>query len=260
MQLPAIFPAYISHFLNAVDSHSLHSPFVFRFYNEVIRPSRHGQGDPAIENCRRSLRSNGDHIRCPELGAGSRISNSSERAVAEIAKYGISTLKTCRLLEHTVDFHKPKNVIELGTSLGIGTMYLASEPNTKVNTFEGCNDLASIALSNFEKCGFVNIEVHKGPIENTLPLYLEGNTLIDLVFIDANHRKGALLDYFELIHPKMSPRSICIIDDIRWSVDMYEGWNVLTGDDRINLSLDLGRIGLLIKEPEYPKQHFNIWF
>ena len=55
----------------------------------------------------------------------------------------------CLLSNMAAEFGKPL-IIELGTSLGISTMYLAAScPDTTVCTIEGCPSTAAIAQAEF---------------------------------------------------------------------------------------------------------------
>jgi predicted O-methyltransferase YrrM len=259
-QFAGTISAHLHYFFHAVDEHSLQSPFAFRFYTEAIKAYSTAQHIPEAEACRSRLRTSGDLIKCPDPGAGSRLTGKKTKKVSNIAKYGVSTPRTCRLLTSIAAFYRAQNIIELGTSLGIGSMYLAGNPQSQVHTFEACAPLVNLAESNFRTAGFENIIIHEGNIDETLPAFLVGSRQVDVLFIDASHRKQSLLHFFQLALPKMSARSIIIVDDIRWSNDMYKGWLELAQRDVINLSLDLGNLGLLILEQDYPKQHFVLTY
>lgn len=224
----------------------------------MIKSAQKASTIPEIEALRKQMKCSRGVINCKDLGAGSSVKNSTERKISDIARRGISRIKTCRLLKSITDFYAPKKIVELGTSLGIGTMYLSTHTNTEVHTFEGCKPLALQAIENFGKAGFENIKVHVGDITDTLPGLLSQEMEIDVAFIDANHRIQPLLHYARLIFPKMARRSIIIIDDIRWSMQMFAGWNDLLKDPMANLSLDLGNLGLLVLEKGYPKQHYFV--
>ena len=160
-----------------------------------------------------------------DYGAGSQISGKMTRTVRSIAKGGISTSKKSKLFGQLTRYYNCKKVVELGTSLGLNTLYLAkATPDVKVWTFEGCLSLADIARKVFDESGCVNIKIIKGNLYDTLPAYLTEAGEIDLVFIDANHTYQATMNYFAQIVPKLSDTSIVIIDDIYWSKEMTKAW------------------------------------
>ena len=80
-----------------------------------------------------------------------------------------------------------KNIIELGTSFGINTMYMATNSRVKVHSFEGCPNTAAIAQKNFDELGYSNIELIIGNIDETLPQFIhQSMDKIDLVLVKEN--------------------------------------------------------------------------
>ena len=93
-------------------------------------------------------------------------------------------------------------------------------------------------------------------IDSYLPGVLGDINEIDFVIIDANHKKEAVASYFEMICPKMSEGGMMLVDDIRWSVEMYRAWSLLAKDERVPLSIEFCHRGLLIFEYSISKQHY----
>ena len=62
---------------------------------------------------------------------------SRSRTVADIARKSVKSKKYAQLLFRLVNFNHSRTILELGTSLGISTMYLASADfDSKVITME----------------------------------------------------------------------------------------------------------------------------
>lgn len=157
-----------------------------------------------------------------------------------------------------VDHYRCKHILELGTSLGIGTAYLATaSKNAQITTIEGSKEIAQKAKSNFNSMDLQNVHQVIGNFDDILPDVLKNITAIDLVFIDGNHRKEATLDYFEKIMPFVHEDSILIFDDIHWSKGMHEAWLAISNDKRVVLSIDVFQFGLVFFLPSIKeKQHF----
>ena len=49
-----------------------------------------------------------------------------------------------------------------------------------------------------------------------------------------------------------------IIDDIRWSKDMYLAWKQIIDDKRFNLTMDLFQLGIIAKMQGKEKEHFIV--
>lgn len=249
---------YVWHWLTAVDDHSLQAPFVYNFYSRVISSKTIPEDSFAIEKIRKDLVESGAYLTVTELGAQSRVSPTSVRNISDIAKRGISSKKTSLLLYHIIHNFGFKNIIELGTSFGINTMYLALDKTTQVTTFEGCPSIAGIANEQFSKLSYDNIELVQGNIDSTLKSHLETSAKIDLAFIDANHRLAPTLKYFELLTNRCHNSSILVFDDIHWSKEMSEAWKTISNDPRVTLSLDMFNLGLVFFRPELTKMSIRL--
>ena len=103
-------------------------------------------------------------------------------------------------------------MVELGTSLGITSLYLAKNEGCLVTTFEGSHALANVALSNFEYFDKENIELIEGDLNSTLPEFLQNPTKINFVLMDAHHRYEPTLHYFNLLMRRLNEKSIVILD------------------------------------------------
>ncbi len=184
-----------------------------------------------------------------QLGAGSRMLHQpGTRPVAAIARNGISSPATCAMLRRLVEFVKPRQIVELGTSLGIATLYMAyaCRPHT-IYTFEGDEHLSNMAVGHFEKLSVNNIALIKGDIDQMLPAFVSdgSNKKTDMVFIDANHRGEVMIRYYHLLRPMMAARSVMVFDDIRWSADMYTAWQQLRQQADASVTIERLTMGYL---------------
>ena len=99
------------------------------------------------------------------------------------------------------------------------------------------------------------------PLIGDLEQALSGIDLLDLAFIDGNHRKEPTLRYFDTLLAKINNASILIFDDIHWSAEMEEAWEIIKMHSSVTLSIDLFFIGLIFFRNDFKvKQHFVINF
>jgi predicted O-methyltransferase YrrM len=251
-------PLYISYFFRVVDRHSLQAPYIFNFYSKLIDGLKSQSVFSDIEEQRKALQQDHRTISGADFGAGSRVVDlGGNRTIASIARHGVSSTSDCLLLSQLVKMVQPATCIELGTALGLTTAYLSrAMPNGLIHSFEGNTDLCKIAKENWEKLGCKNINLVSGDIDEHLPELLHQVKIVDFAMIDANHTSGALLRYFHWIKPHLSPGAVVYIDDIRWSLEMYDAWQEVTKDDDVTISIELLNSGLLIFEEGLPKQHY----
>ncbi|SMG15764.1 Methyltransferase domain-containing protein [Marivirga sericea] len=251
---------YILYYHLKTDEHSLQSSFFYQFYLEYIkRKSSSNQWD-IIENSRKRLLNDHSKIEIFDLGAGSKVNNSHRRKIKSVARYSLSSPKFSQLLSLLVKGFKCKQVIELGTSLGINTAYLATaKTDCQITTFEA--DPAALKIAKEINANRKNIHFQKGDIAYLLPEYLhKSNPKIDLVYADANHTYAASIEYFNIILPYITKNSIYVMDDIHWSSGMKKAWEELKKRDEVSSSIDLFDAGLLFFNPDFKKQHYILEF
>lgn len=251
-------PLYFNYFLKVTDQHSLQAPFIFEFYTNLIQGINKNKGIEEIETIRMAFLNDHANIRGIDFGAGSRVAVSGrDRTVSMIAKHGISSKKDCIFLSELVKRIQPKSCIELGTSLGVASAYLSkSIKNGHIYTFEGNDALVQKSTEVFHRLNCKNVKLIQGEIDKMLPGQLEQLEKIDFAIIDANHTYSALLHYFDLLKIKMSDSGVMVIDDIRWSVDMYRGWERIISDSSVIISIEFLNKGLLIFKKGVRKQHY----
>src|SRR5687768_8310868 len=102
--MPSAFQvkSYLQYWLDAVDSHSLHSPFFYEFYTNVLKKDLSREKFATAEALRQKLLQNQTPIIVHDLGAGSRTSPSNERRIDHIAKRSLSQSKFSRLYARIV--------------------------------------------------------------------------------------------------------------------------------------------------------------
>ena len=252
MQYLHRYRAYLSYWLNAIDEHSLHAPFLFRFVTDVIRARP--VPDPFIESLRARLLRDDREMEIRDLGSGAS-SYPTARRISSVARKSLSTPRLSYLYQRMIRYYGCRTIIELGTSLGVNTLYLARSEQAEVYTFEGAPTLAALARGHFKDAGQENIHVVEGDIDATLPTFVETGVKADWVLIDANHTEAATLRYFNLLLKTLHDDSIVVIDDIHQSPGMESAWQQVQGHKRVRATADLYRCGIVFFSPLLNKQH-----
>lgn len=185
-----------------------------------------------------------------DLGTG----NSGKYRVSEIAQRTNRASKYGELLFRLASRFKPGLILELGTSLGISTAYLAFSGSDMI-TLEGCPDTAGTAQENLKGLGLSNVEVRVGDFSKTLPEVLRSHQP-EMVFFDGNHRKDPTVHYFHLCKGRRLPGSVFIFDDINWSKEMQQAWAIIKADPDVTVTLDLFYMGIVFFNPDLSKEDF----
>jgi predicted O-methyltransferase YrrM len=200
-------------------------------------------------------------ITVEDLGAGSaHFKSNSQRKIRDIAQTSLSPAKYSNLYSRIIKEFHYRNVVELGTSLGLNSLYLGLSPTTQVKTFEGSDSIASIAEELFSSSGSQNIKLVRGNIDLTLPAALNETDDVDFALIDANHRYEPTLHYFDLLASRVSTKGMVALDDIHASPEMEKAWTSIRQDRRVHATADLYRCGLVFFNPSLNKQHVVLRF
>jgi predicted O-methyltransferase YrrM len=250
--------SYLNHWLHVVDEHSIHSPYFFDFYEKVILNKKQITGFADIENIRNILLNSTLEIEVKDLGAQSSHFKNEKRQLSKVAETSISPQSLCELLFRLVNYMEATSILELGTSAGVTSLYLAKQPQCKVVTFEGNKALINIALTNFESFETKNIKLIEGNLDSTLSDYLQNPTKIDFALMDANHRYEPTIRYFNLLTKRIAQKGIIVLDDIYHSEEMAKAWKELSRHELVYGSVDLFRCGILFFDPALNRQHF-VW-
>ena len=261
MHLLRLAYKFILYRLKSFRLHGVHSPFVFDLYHNVMLHNGYFRAYGEIENLRQSLLKNQKTIYVTDYGAGSKNGSSKIRRIKDITRVSAKLPKYAQLLFRLVNYYQPQTVLEIGTSLGLTTAYLASaRTKSSIFTLEGCPNIAAQAKKNFAILNFKNINLLTGNLDETLPTILAQINTIDFVYIDGNHRYEPTMRYFTACLEKHTANSIFVLDDIYWSEEMEKAWKEICQHPAVSLSIDLFQVGLIFFRQHQSKQHFTLWF
>lgn len=252
---------YLLHRLTANNRHGLHSPFIYKLVDEVIYDFSGKNVYQPIEQARKRLLHDKRQITVTDLGAGSHLNNNRQKGVSDIAHNALKSPRLAQLIYRLVAHQHPQNMIELGTCLGITTLYIQqAAPEAKVFTLEGCPQTAAIAGEVFKQEGASAIQQLVGNFDDTLQPLINDLPQLDFVYVDGNHQKEATLRYFEWCLPKVHEDTMLIFDDIYWSEGMKEAWAQIKAHPQVTATVDLFWIGLVFFRKGQVKEDFRIRF
>jgi predicted O-methyltransferase YrrM len=254
---------FLRFYLAADTKFQLHSPFVFELANAVLEDRRWYYAFRDVELLRKKMLVSKLLIDVADYGAASIGSTPVQRQVPlrKLASLAASGKCQGQLLFRLTQWLKPKRILELGTSVGIGTMYIAAAARqANFHTLEGCDSCAQIAKANLESMGLdKHITLQTGAFHSSLGASLQAQKQLDLVFFDGHHRADATLKYFKQCLPHSHAHTVFVFDDIYWSSDMTAAWRQIQQHPTVTLSVDLFELGLVFFNPDLKaKQHFKL--
>lgn len=154
--------------------------------------------------------------------------------------------ESAHLLHFLTLIKKPKTILEIGTSNGFSTFFLALNPNVKVITIDvekQRQDLAKQNLQNFDNITYITAKA-----EDFLKTLTEK---IDFLFIDAN--KPNYIKYIHLCEPLLTNEALVIADNIDSHPETTKAYNDYVRKSEffttIHLSLDAGLLISIYNKP-----------
>lgn len=252
MPLFSMARAYVSYWTAAKTAHGIHSPFVFDFYNHVWKGPP-GEPIASIEALRREALADPSELTVTDLGAGSSHTPGKQRKIASLAKHSAKPIFWVTFLTRLLKHYHYNRVLELGTSLGFTSAYLAHQ--AQVTTVEGCPSIAQRARMHFDRLG-LHPEVHVANIDTWLPTIFPQLDPFDVIFLDANHQLESTLRYADILLAHLPAQGCLVLDDIHWSNGMEKAWNQIIRDPRVTVSIDVFGMGIVFVRPQQAKEHF----
>lgn len=232
------------------------SPFAYALLKEAIH-SKHAFYDfKILRETKMALLRSDKVIETEDFG--SKGYKKEKKRLNEIVYSAVKPTKQQELFYALVNHLKPKSILELGTSVGLTTAYLAMvDKNATVVSIEACHATAMEAAKVWKKLGINNITLIEDTFENKLEMVLGRMKSVDFVFIDGNHKGEALERYFNAIVHSCSAGSTVIVDDIYWSKDMQNSWKVLLKHPAVAVSFNLFHFGILILNAKLTPGHYR---
>lgn len=255
--------AYLKFLWNSKNEHGVHSPFVFSLLTKCFYDKKSKPEYAILKNYRKSLLQNKNFIEVTDFGAGSKVFKSNRRQISKIASTAGISPKRAELLFRVTQYFQPATILEIGTSLGLATSALAlGNTNAKVITLEGCPETANQCQLQLQKFNFNNVNSIVTEFEKyfqDIKLRLKPETEnFNLIYFDGNHSKKATLAYFDLLLPTIDNDSVWIFDDIHWSPEMEEAWEIIKNHPKVTVTIDTFQWGFVFFRYEQQKEHFVI--
>jgi predicted O-methyltransferase YrrM len=142
----------------------------------------------------------------------------------------------------------------------MSTLAMSMASSQPIHTFEGIDEIADLAEQNFKAALKTNIEIHRGNFDETLPHTLDKLAEIEFYFMDGNHYYEPTLRYFEMAVNSSNINTCIVFDDINWSVEMQKAWKKIIAHPKVELSLDLFFMGIVMLTPKYGTGHYHVLY
>lgn len=220
-------------------------PEFLEFYDHVIDGDKYYYAFKKLDLLRAQLEQDLTLLDIVDYGAGSSYGQSPKKSVSKLVNQQVSSSYQLRLIWRLIYLFKCKNILELGSSIGLSSMYLGSVfSDSTVDVLEGNEHFVRFGKKMAKSFPIDTLHFYTGKFVDTLDYVLERKRY-DLVFIDGHHERQATFDYYKKILPHLHKDSIVIFDDIYWSKGMKEVWEMIKLESEVTYSIDLYFMGII---------------
>lgn len=252
---------YLEYIFASKSKHGVHAPFAYEFVTQVLNQNNLHPDFEQIERLRTEMLNSTAWLEIKDHGAS--LKDDYQKKLSDVVSSAAKKSKYAKLLYRIIAFYQPQICIELGTNVGLSSLYqaLALRDDAYLHTIEGSKSLADIAQFNIEKLNLQHkVQVHHATFDERFPAILEHVQRFDYIFIDGNHQEEATLKYFEQSLPYCHNNSILIFDDINWSTGMQSAWMRIKEHEQVTTTIDLYFMGIVFLRKELSKEDFLIRF
>lgn len=249
----------VRHFVKAKHwrGFGIHSPYVYHLQRHVISSDKMSDKElrQRVRKYRRELLRNKNRIALNDLGTGT----AKDGVVSSIVRRAAVSEKSGMLLSRLAYDYKPEMVLELGTSLGVGTAYLAlgSGADVEVLSIEGSPECTKVAQSTLARHGIENVNLISGSFDDVLPNLLEkmkGRRV--MVYLDGNHTYEATIRYFAMLMGIADNNMMIVLDDIHLHSGMSKAWKEICLMSAVTTTIDLMRMGIVVLRSGAQKEQY----
>ncbi len=252
---------FVAFYWKAATYYQVHSPFLFEFVKTVLEDDRQFYAFAEIEFFRKGLLQSDRQIAASTFGAGSTSAYGKKTIpIAHIASNITVPPRLGKILFRIAHFLKPKTMLELGTSLGISSLYIKSGyRDGELITIEGSKAISDLAKEHFAKMDFPDIRLLNGSFTDMLPIVLPEYSQLDLIFIDGDHSYESTLRLFEQCLNCIHSKTVIIFDDINWSEGMRRAWKEVKRHPKTKATVNLYNFGIVFFREEFKEPvHHNL--
>jgi predicted O-methyltransferase YrrM len=232
----------------------LHSPLIFDLMSKSIDKKAHQK---RMKRYNTFVKNHDKSVSYRSIGAKEHLVNTTLYEVYRRTKLGSIDQN---IINQISFYFNSQEILEFGTSFGCSTLALKSDTN-KITTVDGLEIGTEILKEFLALENISNIQCITSDFDTFMSHFsFEPYTLF---YLDGNHRYNPTMRYVKnFIQAKISKEDsfIIILDDIRYSREMWTAWHELSADQNINYILDFGKIGVLMRHSHrVAKQYYYLW-
>ena len=245
LNMPFRFPSQIKLFrkLRYRKGFGVHSPFAYNLITKVIEEKSPYYVFEDIENFRKEL-----------LTCSNPVKTITEQET-QSKNYGA-------LLFRLVHFLKSRTILQIGSSTGLMSLYLALplRKSSDCYSLEERKGILENISSFIEKYSLNNLHLMEDEYCVSLNHLKQKIASFDLIFINMMGDPEKTRKALSITETFIYKNTLMIIDNIRSNKAMKSLWQEIKNRQDVGLTIDLISLGLVFFNTEFHKQHYKYYF
>jgi predicted O-methyltransferase YrrM len=234
--------------------HGIHSPFVYNLITKVITERCPYYRFSDIELLRKQLLLKEDRLLLPYKG------RMRSHSVADLVAQKAIRPKQGALLFRLTHYFRSQNIVQIGASVGLSTLYLTSyAQNIKCITLEKLPACASIARWVYEKAARASINLREGDYPTLLPHVLEEMGGVDFVFFNTT-QEPSLAELFNICVKYTKADTVFVFKGIKDNRTMRRLWKTIRMHPEVTVTLNLYSMGIVFFNKKLHKRDYTVYF
>jgi len=223
--------------------YGVHSPFTYNLITKVIEEKTPYYVFEDIENFRKELLNSESFFKIPTLQE------------TQSKNYGA-------LLFRLINFFKCRSVLQIGSSTGVMSLYLALPLRNSCNCYvlEERTGLLDFVRVFAENHSLKNLHWMEGVYAENLRRLKTKIASCDFIFINAMGDAEKTNEAIHLAETLVSRNTVMVIDNIQRDKSMKKLWQKFKSREDVGLTIDLLSLGLVFFNTQLHKQHYKNYF
>ena len=236
----------------------VHSPFVFNLITKVIEEKASYYCLDDIELIRKQMLYREEMITCPKYW---RKGKAYSQTVGQIVKKLAIKSKHGALLFRLTNYFHPKEILQIGASMGLSTLYLSSYASgLRCRVLENEREFAKISRIVYEKGARNPIDLRVGNYQESLSKVLEETDKFDFVFFNRPYEQQNNYLLFEMCLSKVHNETVFVFEGIKENGQIRKFWQTVCRCPEVTVTIDLYSMGIVFFNKKLHKRDYIVYY
>ena len=237
--------------------YGVHSPFVYNLITKVIEESGHFYLLDDIALTRLKLQYREELVSYPDKKKKGAI---VQKTLGQLVQKRAISPKQGALLFKIVNYFKPVHILQIGTNMGLSTLYLTSYASgLQCIALESNPAFASVAREIFKQARNP-IDLREGDYTDLLPKALEDMEAVDFVYFNMQDDDICCSSLFNKCVEQTHQNSVFVFKGIKSSSKMRIAWKEICSHPKVTVTMDLYALGIVFFNDKLHKRNYITYY